>query len=87
MNGSIRQGGNARRERWFGAASEFVFDLLGIRDGIDMHEYFETAEVPRQIEVNEIMNVGEQEQRGVEVIRYGAKGGMVSSSTGKTTRS
>jgi hypothetical protein len=44
-------------------------------------------EVPRQIEVNEIMNVGEQEHRGVEVIRYGAKGGMVSSPIRETTRS
>jgi hypothetical protein len=35
--------GNARRERWFGAASEFVFGLLGIGDGIDMHEFIETA--------------------------------------------
>ena len=33
-------------------------------------------EATRQIEVNEIVNVGEQEHRGVEVIRYGAKGGM-----------
>jgi hypothetical protein len=43
-------------------------------------------EVPRQIEVNEIMNVGEQEHRRVQVIGYGAKGGMVSSPMGKTTR-
>jgi hypothetical protein len=35
-------GGNARRERWYGATSEFVFGLLGIRDGIDMHEFIET---------------------------------------------
>jgi len=42
-------------------------------------------EVSSQIEVNEIMNVGEQEHRGVEVIRYGAKGGMVLSPMGKTT--
>ena len=32
-----RQGGLVRRERWFGAASEFVFGLSGTRDGIDMH--------------------------------------------------
>jgi hypothetical protein len=57
-----------------------VFGLLGIRNGIDMHEFIE-------IEVNGIMNVGEQEDRGVEVIRYGAKGGMVSSPMGKTRRS
>jgi len=36
-------GGNAQRERWFRAASEFVFGLSGTRDGIDMHEFIETA--------------------------------------------
>ena len=50
-----------------------------------MHEFIETAGGNK----NEIMNVGEQEHRGVEfnVIRYGAKGGTVSSPMGKTTRS
>jgi hypothetical protein len=43
VDGSSRQGGNARRVRWFGAAGEFVFGLLGIRDGIEMHEFIETA--------------------------------------------
>jgi hypothetical protein len=47
-----REGGNARRERWFGAESEFVFDLSGTRDGIDMHEFIETA---GGIEENEVM--------------------------------
>ena len=35
-------------------ASEFVFGLLGIRDGMDMHEFIETAGGNK----NEIMNVG-----------------------------
>jgi hypothetical protein len=52
VDGSSRQGGNARRERWFGAASEFVFGSLGTRDGIDMHEFIEAA---GGIEENEVM--------------------------------
>ena len=39
----VREGGNARRERWFGAASEFVLGLSGTRDGINVHEFIETA--------------------------------------------
>jgi hypothetical protein len=49
-------GGNARRERWFGAASEFVFGLSGTRDGIDIHEFTETA---GGVEENEVMLTNE----------------------------
>ena len=44
---------NAERERWFGAASEFMFGSLGTRDGIDMHEFIEAA---GGIEENEVMS-------------------------------
>ncbi|KAF8223299.1 hypothetical protein L208DRAFT_1412057 [Tricholoma matsutake] len=78
-----REGGNVRRERWLGVASEFVFGLLGTRDGIDMHEFIETA---AGIEENEVMltnkNTAESkslrtEQRGNGFIAHGKNNAVV----------